>query len=1747
MSSVDNRVVNMKFENSQFESGAKQSMSTLEKLKEALSFGKEKDSLSEIDKQAGDAKGLKSLGNSAKETGGKFSAMSIVAITAISKLTSAAMSAGVKIGRSLVQPWKDGLKEYELNNQSLKVIHNSTGASLKTIEKYLNELNTYSDKTIYTFSDMTESIGKFTNNGVKLKDAVSAIQGISNEAALAGANTQQASHAMYNFAQALSQGSVRLVDWKSIENAQMATKSFKEELISTALELGTVKKKGNDVISTTRDAKGAVSDAFNATKGFNDSLSSQWLTTDVLIKTLNKYSDTTTALGRKAFRAAEQVTSLSQIPGITAESAGSAKKAVFDQIFGDLNQATKLFTFINNMINGSKGFATIKKNGVQLEGILERSRQSTIDFWTQWNKYGGRNAAVNGFMDSFKALYSYVDSFRRVIAEMFPSKGAGWLVNLTKGFANLAHSLIPSTEQLARFRDVVRGLLTPVKGVTDIIGTFAKAGFTIVKAFGPAIKILAGGFIDMINQIGKSLGMFKGGGLGKGLSSFLKLIQNGSKSLADFIQKSTTLVAKLVANDGLKAIGSIFGLAIKGINGAANALRNFLNTTRPLKSAMDQFRKVVGDIGEAMKPFVMALNRLANTTFGKGLQDFSKMAGIAKKSAAGFHPLSLAVATLETSFDLLWTKVSNAAENISNAISTIHDSITKRLGGGILETIGPKLKNLMVGFMAGTYTAAIYKFAKAFTEFTKAIKTGLSGFGDIGLSIQGFFNELTNLVKAQRRQHTATFLIEIAIALGIMAISVKQLEGIDLNKIASSLVALGGSMGIMVAGMKLLGGINFKGSAMATATAFTVMAFGLSKISDAIINLKGLDMKQVAMALIAIAGTVGIMVTAMIVLNLETKKFGKLVKDPRALTKAATGVLIMTAAIKMLAGSVKTFASFKPEQLRQGLAAVGVLMVGVVGFIAGVGMITSMLNGAKAQFISASISIGLLATSMLVLTGVVYLMGKIPVKPLVAGLARVAIVMSSMVAFCIIIGKFARGRNATVAAFGLLTLANAMLVMAGAVLFFGMIPFDSLIQGLLGFYSVLGPVILMMMSLGSGQGANIALAAVGLTAFGVAMNILAIAVGKLGTLGIGSMVQGLAGIIVLMGAFVTLSQQMTQAVQGAGAMAVLAISFGLLANGIAILAAMPLTHLIVAFIGFIAVITTLATIAPGLGIAAKPMLMFAGALAVLNLAFMLGSVAATLFVAALAALVPVILALGKMNTETVANGLSAIVKIGITGLKVTLLIAAGLVALGAGAFVAGNGLIVLGQGLVKVSFGIMMVTAAVTLAVGAIGILAFAFGNTFRTMAAEIKMVGLTIADGFLGLLEKCLGWIPGFGSKIKSAIGPIRKGLKSEMEDTKDIIDAGHKQGEAASKGIRDGAKGAIKGLKDSIGGAIIAKQMGDGSELYNKSKKNMGKVGEGYAAGAKGARGKAKSAARESAGGLDAPDVRTIFKNAGKIDIDAFTKAFDGKNFKGATGDIGAKSAKAAKNPEAWGLAGNADLSAFTKKLSGGKNVTSAGRSVSSKGAKGANNPSAWSASAGYNVRGFVNGLTSPGNLAAAYSAGHRVGEEAHRGEKAASKEGSPSKEWEKSGMWNVMGLVQGLNKNASRAYDAGTHVGNAAVNSFRKQLSRLSMLTNGLDTTPRITPVLDTSQIKSGMNGINSMFGNTPLVGVNANGMNTQIQNKFAAQSTMMHLVDLLSKDGVTKTTNNTFNISGVGEDPQVFAERLSNNIALRLRSI
>ena len=366
---IDSKVVEMRFDNKDFEANTRTTMSTLDKLKAKLHFPGASKGLEEIG-QTAKRVDFSGMSNGIQTVQMKFSALQVMGITALQNITNAAISAGKQLTDAItIDPVKDGFAEYETQMNAVQTILANTqkeGTNVQTVNKALDELNTYADKTIYNFTEMTRNIGTFTAAGVKLDDSVSAIKGIANLAAVSGSTSQQASTAMYQLSQALAAGKVQLMDWNSVVNAGMGGQVFQDALIRTSEHLQTGAKQ-----------------AIEAYGSFRESLTEgEWLTTDVLTETLNQiagayskedliaqgYSESQAEeivkLADTATDAATKVKTFSQLIDTLKEALGSGWTKTWQLIIGDFDEAKEVWTKVSDVLGGFINKASDARNAI---------------------------------------------------------------------------------------------------------------------------------------------------------------------------------------------------------------------------------------------------------------------------------------------------------------------------------------------------------------------------------------------------------------------------------------------------------------------------------------------------------------------------------------------------------------------------------------------------------------------------------------------------------------------------------------------------------------------------------------------------------------------------------------------------------------------------------------------------------------------------------------------------------------------------------------------------------------------------------------------------------------------------------------------------------------------------------------------------------------------------------------------------------------------------------------------------------------------------------------------------------------------------------------------------------------------------------------------------------------------------------------------------------------------------------------
>ena len=341
---IDEKVVEMRFDNKHFESNVQTTMSTLDKLKAKLNL-------------TGASKGLENVSTAAKKVNmdglvsglntvhSKFSALEVIGVGALLNIGNAAANAGKRLISSLsgIQAAMQGFNEYSMTMNTVQTLVNSTGKSVKEVEGQLKELDEYADKTVYSTADMFNNIYKFTNAGIDLDTAKTAMIGIANATAYAGQGAQQASMAYYNLAQSLSTGYLTTIDYRSLNLANIVTKDLKQSLADTAVQMGTLKKVGDNLYSTGKKQ-------YNLQQLFSEALSDQWATNDVMMKVFGDYANAETEVGKRAWDAATKVKTFSGMMASLQAQAGTGWKDTWQILFGSLDEAKRMWTGLANFI-----------------------------------------------------------------------------------------------------------------------------------------------------------------------------------------------------------------------------------------------------------------------------------------------------------------------------------------------------------------------------------------------------------------------------------------------------------------------------------------------------------------------------------------------------------------------------------------------------------------------------------------------------------------------------------------------------------------------------------------------------------------------------------------------------------------------------------------------------------------------------------------------------------------------------------------------------------------------------------------------------------------------------------------------------------------------------------------------------------------------------------------------------------------------------------------------------------------------------------------------------------------------------------------------------------------------------------------------------------------------------------------------------------------------------------------------------
>lgn len=1287
---IDERVVEMRFDNRQFEQNVQTSLSTLDKLKQGLDLD-------------GAAKGLEGLGTAAKKCDlstlsnsvetvrAKFSALEVMAMTALSNITNSAVNAGKRMLSSFtVEPISTGFNEYELKMGSIQTIMASTGESLDKVNQKLDELNTYSDRTIYSFADMTSNIGKFTNAGVKLDDAVAAIQGVSNVAAVSGANANEASRAMYNFAQALSAGYVKLIDWKSIENANMATVEFKTQLLEAAVAAGTVEKSADGMykVLTKNGQGGVMKETIDATHMFNDSLAYQWMTTEVLTETLKDYADETTDIGKKAFAAAQDVKTFSQLMDTLKESAQSGWAETWQLIVGDYEEAKvtlrEFSAFFSNIIDGSS-----EARNALLGGALTSS-------WGQLkNEVSNAGFSVDAFRDALRETASEsVDGLDKMIEEAGSFDAAlsqGWLTTdiLAKTLDKLANEATGTTggisalsdeqlknigyteEQIAALRslssqansstgeiaDLVQNmtrksgrellfdsLLNSAKAIQKVFGTLKGAWDDV---FPPMTSERLYGLIEGLNKFTQRLIISdetadKIGRTFKGLFAVLDIIRQGFSAV--FKTLSPLLGGLGTLSGGILDVTASFGDWLVGIDEAAKKGDVFNRVCQRISD-------FVAAAASKVKEFVQTVKENFKIP---GFEGFQNLLGRARErmgqvldSAGDMGPgVSAAVGVMGSA--LANSKFLQALQTLYNGVKTIGGAIVKAIGGlasGVVEKLGNADFSGAIDLLNGISFGAI---AVGITKFLHSVK--------------GILDEVRGCFEAYQTQLKAGALLKIAGAIGILAAAIVAISLIDSDKLSASLGAVtilfADLMGSMAIFSKISGdmkGVTKTCAAMlAVSTSVLILASALKKIAD-------LDAGQLAVGLTGIAGMMAALVASMKVLG----------SGSGSVVKGATQMIIFAGAIKILASVCTDLAGLEWGQLAKGLTGVGVLLAEVSLF----------LNTAKfsGKSISTSTGIVILSAAIKVLASACKDFGQMNWGEIAKGLTSIGALLLEVAAFTKLTGN---AKHVISTGLALIEIAAAMKIFASAMKAFGSMSWEEIDRGLTAMGVALAEVTLAMNLMPK----NMVGLSVGLIAVGAALEIVADSLRKMGGMSWEEIAKGLITLGVALGELAIGLNLMNGTLAGSAAMLVAASALAVLTPVLVVLGSMSWESI------------------------AKGLVTLAGAFAVIGVA---GAV--------LTPLVPTILGLA---------GAFALIGVGTLGI--------------------GAGLLAIGAGLSAIAIGI---TALATSMGAGVAIIVAGLTTIITGIAALIPAIAEKLGEAVVAFCKVISDGAPAIGEAVKALV----------------------------------------------------------------------------------------------------------------------------------------------------------------------------------------------------------------------------------------------------------------------------------------------------------------------------------------------------------------------------------------------------------
>ena len=924
---IDEKVVEMRFDNKNFESNVRTSMSTLDKLKSKLNLTSASKGLENVSRAAKNVN-MNGLASGIETVHAKFSAMEVIGVTALANISNAAVNAGKNMIASLsgMQAASSGFNEYSMTMNTVQTLVNSTGKSVKEVEKQLKELDTYADKTVYSTADMFNNIYKFTNAGIDLETAKTAMIGIANATAYAGQGAQQASIAYYNLAQSMSMGYLTTIDYKSLNLANVATKEFKERMAETAVQ--------EKILTKTTDGLYHIGNkTYTLQQLFTQGLSDQWATTDVMMKVFKEYGSQETAIGKKAWAAAQEVKTFGMMMESLKAQAGTGWKDTWQILFGGLDDAKRMWTglsmFIGNIINGVDRWRNT---------ILEIAFNNPLSYLLDMIN---NNPAVKTFeelTDKVKNTTKTLEEYQEMVTKIWrgdyknqPYRKA--LVEQAGYNYEVTQSLVNLTDEIAGYGKgwQVIGQITEedVISAEKKYGIYADQTTETVKQQKKAVQELTDERLKEIGLNDDEIYMYR-------------QLEKGAKKYGMSIEELAKKMDQASGRDLL--YGSADGKVVGAFQHIGNALSNIFNAIKKgwtdvfegitgvdLYFLIEKFNKLTESLDNAFDPSKSDRVRKLSETFrglfsiihiltsliGGGFKlAFQILKGILGAFNIEILDFTSFIGNLIYSFDRWLTQNNIIAETVKKIVIWLKDAVI-----AVKDWI---VQNERLMSIIGTVKDAIVSFGGSIKDWAKNVFEGAKESKNIPKYI---FQGLINGIKSGAPK---VFEVIKTVATGLIE-AIKNVLGI--HSPSKVMIAIGG---FIIAGL-------VQGLATGSTDIFNV----LKKIGNGIteffknINLGTLIAVGMTSGLLILANKllniVGVLVNVLSsVTNLMNSistmfyNIGGAVKDlGKSFKRQGTAAIInsMTMALAVIVASIVILANMDKDKLQQGVKMVGHIMV----------------------------------------------------------------------------------------------------------------------------------------------------------------------------------------------------------------------------------------------------------------------------------------------------------------------------------------------------------------------------------------------------------------------------------------------------------------------------------------------------------------------------------------------------------------------------------------------------------------------------------------------------------------------------------------------------------------------------------------------------------------------------------------------------------------------------------------------------